>query len=65
MAYDFQKVKEAGYTGLNSKSGDLIIIKVRPASGTSTMTKIADLMYITLVNNQILEVCDVGISVFD
>ena len=60
----FEKVPESSWTGTSTKSGQIMLIKCSTDNGSSTAT-IADQMYITLVSEQILEIRDVGVSVFD
>ena len=65
FAMSFEKVPESSWTGTNTKSGQLLIIKVNALDQSVMYTDIAHLMYITLVSEQILEVRDVGVSVYD
>ena len=60
----FEKVPESSWTGTSTKSGQIMLIKCSTDNGSTTAT-IADQMYITLVSEQILEIRDVGVSVFD
>ena len=63
MGIDCEKVLDATWTGLNTKAGDMMTIRVKGANGIiATMpTKI----YITLHSDQILEIRDSGATVFD
>jgi hypothetical protein len=65
FAMSFEKVPESSWTGTNTKSGQLLIVKVNALDQSIMPTDIAHLMYITLVSEQILEVRDVGVSVYD
>ena len=65
MCFDFQKVAESGYTGVNTKAGDLMVFKLRPAPGSTITGNIADSLYITLVADCILNIKDTGVEVFD
>ena len=63
-AVDTEKVLEAGFTGLNTRAGDMMTIKVKPAStgmGTLAPTK----FFTVLHSDCILEVKDSGVTVFD
>ena len=60
----FEKVPESSWTGTSTKSGQIMLIKCSTDNGSTTAT-IADQMYITLVSEHILEIRDVGVSVFD
>ena len=57
----FEKVPESSWTGTSTKSGQILLVKCSTADGSP----IADQMYITLVSEQILEIRDVGVSVYD
>ena len=63
MAIDMEKVLEAGYTGLNTRSGDIMNIRFDHAD--TTATNWATSMHIILTSDNILEVRDSGIQVFD
>ena len=58
-----EKVLEAGYTGINTRAGDLMNIRFDHAS-TNNSTY-ATSMQIVLTSDQILEVRDSGVQVFD
>jgi hypothetical protein len=60
---NFEKVPESSWTGTNTKAGQLLIVKVK--ANDSSLTDIASTMFITLVSEQILEVRDVGCTVYD
>ena len=61
----FEKVPESSWTGTNTKAGQLLSVKCNALNHSSMHPNIADLMYITLVSEQILEIRDVGVSVYD
>jgi hypothetical protein len=61
----FEKVPESSWTGSNTKAGQVLIVKMNAVDQASMDTDIANLMYITLVSEQILEIRDVGVSVYD
>ena len=64
-----KKVLEAGFTVLNTRSGDLLTAKVkyaRPLAGRAVNpVRLADLMHIVLHSDHILEIHDTGVRVFD
>ena len=64
IGIDTEKILEAGWTGINTKAGDLMCIKVKQASGI-TQAKICNKMYITLHADCILTIRDSGCEVFD
>jgi hypothetical protein len=60
---DTEKVTEVGFTGLNTKAGDLILIKLKQA-GVPT-ANLCTGMYVLLHADQILNIRDTGCEVFD
>ena len=64
IGIDTEKILEAGFTGINTKAGDLMCIKVKHNSGI-TQDNICNKMYITLHSDQILNIRDTGCEVFD
>jgi hypothetical protein len=63
IGVDTEKILEAGFTGLNTRAGDLMI--VRGEGANATMTTWATNMCIILHTDQILEIRDTGSQVFD
>ena len=63
LGIDMEKVLEAGYTGINTRAGDLMNIRFDHASNTASTW--ATSMHIILTSDQILEVRDSGVQVFD
>ena len=63
LGIDMEKVLEAGYTGLNTRAGDLMNIRFDHTSSSNTTW--ATSMHIVLTSDQILEVRDSGVQVFD
>ena len=61
----FEKVPESSWTGTNTNSGSILIVKCNAVDQGVMPNDIAYLMYITLVSEQILEVRDIGCSVYD
>ena len=64
IGIDTEKILEAGFTGINTKAGDLMVIKVKQASGI-TQGNLCNKMYITLHSDQILNIKDGGVEVYD
>ncbi len=66
IGFDAEKVLEAGYTGLNTKNGDLMLIRVK-ALNPSLMqaNRMPDEMQIILHSDKILDISDAGTQVFD
>ena len=63
---DTEKALQAGFTGLNTRQGDLLSVKVK-AMDKSTLTAayMPDTMFIVLHSDQIMEISDAGVQVFD
>ena len=73
FAMSFEKVPEASWTGTNTKTGQILLIKLNAvdtskdgAAGDGTVVgNIADMMYITLQTENILEIRDTACSIYD
>ena len=63
---DFQKVSDASWSGVNTKSGQILMVNVKAVdSGGIASNNIATTMYTLLQAEQILEIRDVGCTVYD
>ena len=58
-----EKILEAGFTGLNTRAGDLMLVRCKGSN--ATMTQWANSIYIILHCDMVLEIRDVGSTVFD
>ena len=65
IGIDCEKVLDASWTGLNTKAGDLVTLKLKGANGTIDTALMPTKMYITLHSDNILEIRDSGASVYD
>ena len=66
IGIDAEKVLEAGYTGLNTKNGDLMLIRVKALDRTNMLVnQMPDEMQVILHVDQILDISDAGSQVFD
>ena len=68
MGIDTEKVLDAGWTGINTRAGDLLRVTFEYNSTDSEGTanaRLADRMHIILHSDQIVEVSDKGVQVFD
>jgi hypothetical protein len=68
MGIDTEKVLDAGWTGINTRAGDLLRVTFEYNSADSEGTanaRLADRMHIILHSDQIVEVSDKGVQVFD
>ena len=62
FAMNMEKVPESSYTGINTKAGQQLLIRVKP-SGSMDVSFMPDTIYITLVSEQILSICDAGVQI--
>ena len=64
IGIDMEKVIEAGWTGMNTRAGDLLTIKFKYDKDLNN-SYFADRMHVVLHSDQILEIRDSGCAVFD
>ena len=63
---DFQKVSDASWSGVNTKSGQVLMVNVKALNEAGIQgNNIATTMYTLLQAEQILEIRDVGCTVYD
>ena len=64
---DTEKVLEAGFTGLNTRAGDLMTVKVKPIDSSSGgMGSLQPVKFFTVLHSDnIMEIRESGITVFD
>jgi hypothetical protein len=63
---DFQRVPDASYTGINTKAGQVLMVNVKAVNPDGIPgNDIANTMYTLLQAEQILEIRDVGCTVYD
>jgi hypothetical protein len=60
----FEKMPEASWSGTNTKSGQILLIKLSSVNPAS-VPEIASTMYVTLMSENILEIRDVACSVYE
>ena len=63
---DMEALPEVGYTGISTKNGEMITVKVKAVNPSTAMT--ADMptsLFMVLCNDSILELRDSGVSVLD
>ncbi len=65
LGTDCEKVLDAGFTGLNTRAGDLMSVKLKYADKGTSNSRLADRIHIVLHSDQILEIRDSGCAVFD
>ena len=61
---DFEKISDASWSGVNTKSGQVLMVNCK-AMDSASVTSIATTMYTLLQAEQILEIRDVGCTVYD
>jgi hypothetical protein len=61
IGLDLEKVLQAGFTGINTKAGDLLTVKTKSLATTDNAT----MMHIILHADMILNISDNGVSVYD
>ena len=64
IGIDTEKVLEAGFTGLNTKAGDLMVVRGKYANSNS-LTAWCNSVYVIMHTDNILEIRDTGAQVFD
>jgi hypothetical protein len=64
IGIDTEKILEAGFTGLNTRAGDLMVVRGKYANSNSSSTW-ANSVYVVMHTDQILEIRDTGSQVFD
>ena len=64
IAFDCEKNLGSAFTGISTKAGSLLTVKLKTASTVPTFAN-PDTMYVTLHFNSILQIGDSGIQVFE
>ena len=64
IGIDCEKVAQAGFTGENTKSGSLLTLKLKQPGTTNQAHQITG-MYVALHSDNILNIRDTGVEVFD
>ena len=65
LGTDCEKVLDAGFTGLNTRAGDLMTVKFDLKATTDLTLRKPDRIHIVLHSDQILEIRDSGCQVSD
>jgi len=66
LGTDCEKVLDAGFTGINTRAGDLMTVKFKyNDSNAAANNRLADRLHIVLHSDQIMEIRDSGVAVFD
>ena len=65
-AADCEKVLDAGFTGINTRAGDLMSVSFKyKNNGINDQNFLADRIHIVLHSDQIMEIRDSGVQVLD
>ena len=64
-ATDMEKVLEAGFTGMNTRSGDVLNVRFDHLEPVANAANYATQMQIVLHSDNVLEVKDSGCTVYD
>ena len=68
FAMSFEKVPESSWTGLATKSGEQVLVKVSNADASfqgGTSGDIASQMFITLQSENVMEIRDTGVTIME
>ena len=65
FAFSFERVPDSSYTGVNTRAGQQMLIKIKPAGATIPANEMPDQLYATLLSEQVLEIKDLGLKVYD
>ena len=65
FGFSFEKVPDSSYTGINTRSGQQMLTRVKSAGAQIPVDDMPDELFVTLLNEQVLEVRDLGLKVFD
>ena len=67
LGTDCEKVLDAGFTGINTRAGDLMTVKFRNVKNQliDENDTVAQRLHVVLHSDQIMEIRDTGVAVFD
>ena len=65
FGFSFEKIQDSSWSGINTRAGQQMLIRVKSTGASIPVDDMPDEMYITLLSEQILEIRDLGIKVFD
>ena len=65
FAMSFEKVPDSSYTGLNTRAGQQMLVRVKPAAASIPANEMPEQFYITMLSEQVIEIKDLGLRVFD
>ena len=65
LGIDTEKSLGASWTGLNTRAGDLLTVKMTSDTAPAIAAVQATQMFIVLHSDNVMEISDSGVSVFD
>ena len=65
FGFSHEKVPDSSYTGINTRAGQQMLIRVKSAGAQIPVDDMPDEMFITLLSEQVIEIKDLGLKVFD
>ena len=65
FGFSFEKVPDSSYTGINTRAGQQMLIRVKPAGASILVDDMPDEMFVTLLSEQVTEIKDLSLKVFD
>ena len=64
VGMDMERVLQAGYTGINTRAGDLLVVRATPANNAASIGANApDKIFITMHSDQIIQINAAGVAV--
>ena len=65
FGFSSEKALHSSYTGMNTRAGQQMLVKIIPANGAISNATMPDNIYLALLREQILEMKDLGLKVYD
>ena len=67
VGLDMERVLQAGYTGINTRAGDLLVARAKPANNAAAFVDAVnpEKIFITLHSDQIIQINAAGVAVLD
>ena len=63
FGFSFEKVPDSSYTGINTRAGRQMLIRIKPAGVSIPVDDMPDEMFITMLSERIFEIKDLGLKV--
>ena len=65
FGFSFERLIDSSYTGINTRAGQQMLLRVKNAGASIPVDDMPDELFVTLLSEQILEIRDLGLKVFD